>query len=246
MGGVEPAKKVDLSNLITIIKQLNLGSCTANSAAQLVHAAMVQTGLDPSTPFFSRLFAYFLARFEDGNQAVDAGSQNCTVIDAICRVGFCPETIWPYDVKNFAQMPPPEAFRRAFDQRGKVDINYHRIDTVSGSGLLLVQKQTLTAGSIFNFAGPVTNAFCRGEVGTSPDNPAMPPIDGQDIAGGHSMTAVGYDDTLPVPVVKVANSWGKDYGDGGFCYLSQSYMTWSEVEDMWMVRAAIRYSGGAS
>lgn len=246
LAGVVPASKIDLSNLVKIIDQLALGSCTANSAAQIIHAAMVTAGLDPSTPFFSRLFVYFMARLEAGDQAVDAGSQNCTVIDAVCRMGFCPESVWPYDIAKFAQQPPMEAVWAAFDQRGKVDVNYHRIDTVSGPALLTVMKQALTAGYLFNFAGPVTNAFCSGQVGTTPDNPAMPPTDGRNIAGGHSMTACGYDDTAAKPFFKIVNSWGQNFGDGGFCYFAPSYLTWDQVEDMWLVQAVIRYSGGAS
>lgn len=246
LAGVVPAPKADLSHLVTIINQLNLGSCTCNSTAQIIHAAMVAAGLDPSTPFFSRLFAYYLARLEDGNVTTDSGSQNCTVLDACCRMGFCPESAWPYDVSKFAVKPPAEAVWAAYDQRGKVDTNYHRIDTVTGSALLKVMKQALTAGYLFNFGTPVTEAFCSGQAGTTPNNPAMPPTDGQDIAGGHSMAVCGYDDTLARPVFKIANSWGKDFGDGGFCYFDPSYLTWEQTNDMWICVAAPRFSGGAS
>jgi C1A family cysteine protease len=246
LAGVVPAPKVDLSNLVTIINQLDLGSCTANSTAQIVHAAMVSAGLDPATPFFSRLLAYYLARLEDGNQATDAGSQNCTVIDAACRMGFCKESVWPYDIGKFAVKPSADAVWAAYDQRGKVDLNYHRIDTVSGSELLTTMKQALTAGYLFNFGTPVTEDFCSDNIGGSPDHAAFPPVDGKGIAGGHSMTACGYDDTLTRPVFKIANSWGKEFGDGGFCYFDESYMTWYETSDMWIVLASPRFSGGVA
>ena len=245
LAGVVPAPKVDLAKLVTIIDQGALGSCTCNSTAQIIHAAMVASGLDPSTEFFSRLFAYYLARLEDGNQATDSGSQNCTVLDAACRMGFCPESVWPYDIGKFSVKPPAEAVWAAYDQRGKVDLNYHRIDTVTGSALLKVMKQALTAGSLFNFGTPVTEDFCSGNVGGSPDHAAFPPVDGKGIAGGHSMTACGYDDTLALPVFKIANSWGKDFGDNGFCYFDESYMTWYETSDMWICTLAPRFSGGA-
>jgi C1A family cysteine protease len=243
LAGVVPAPKVDLSNLVTIINQLALGSCTCNSTAQLLHSAMVAAGLSPSTEFFSRLFAYYLARLEDGNQATDAGSQNCTVIDATCRLGFCPESAWPYDISKFAVKPSADAVWAAYDQRGKVDVNYHRIDTVTGSALLKVMKQALTRGHLVNFGTPVTEDFCSGNLGT---DPILPPTDGQNIAGGHSMAVCGYDDTVAKPFFRVVNSWGKDFGDGGFCDFDPSYFTWSETSDMWIVIAAPRFSGGAS
>ena len=165
---------------------------------------------------------------------------------ACCRMGFCPESAWPYDVSKFAVKPPAEAVWAAYDQRGKVDTNYHRIDTVTGSALLKVMKQALTAGYLFNFGTPVTEAFCSGQAGTTPNNPAMPPTDGQDIAGGHSMAVCGYDDTVAKPFFRVVNSWGKDFGDGGFCYFDATYLTWEQTNDMWICVAAPRFSGGAS
>lgn len=242
LAGIVPAQKVDLSNLVTIINQGALGSCTCNSTAQIVHAAMVKAGLAPSTPFLSRLFSYYLARAEDGNQATDAGSQNCTVIDAICRAGFCPEAAWPYDVSEFAQMPSPEAWREAIDQRGKIDINYHRIDQgVTGDALLQVIYQALTAGYLVNFGTLVTEDFCSGNLGTAP---ILPPAAGQAIAGGHSMALCGYDLTVAKPYLRVVNSWGPDFGDSGFCDFDPSYLSWYETSDMWLVKATPLFSGG--
>jgi len=40
LAGVVPAPKVDLAKLVTIIDQGALGSCTCNSTAQIIHAAM--------------------------------------------------------------------------------------------------------------------------------------------------------------------------------------------------------------
>ena len=244
LAGITPAQKVDLSNLVTIIDQQNLGSCTCNSTAQIIHAAMVKAGLDPSTPFLSRLFAYFLARAEDGNTTTDAGSQNCTVIDAVCRAGFCPETAWPYDVSQFAQMPPPEAWREAIDQRGKIDINYHRIDQgVTGADLLQVIYQALTAGYLVNFGTLVTEDFCQGNLGT---DPIKPPAPGQPIAGGHSMAIGGYDLTAAKPYVLIVNSWGTGFGQGGFVKFDPTYLSWFETSDMWLVKAVPLFAGGAS
>ena len=50
LAGVVPVQKVDLSSLVTIIDQGQLGSCTCNSTAQIIHAAMVARCGDNSTP----------------------------------------------------------------------------------------------------------------------------------------------------------------------------------------------------
>jgi hypothetical protein len=40
--------------------------------------------------------------------------------------------------------------------------------------------------------------------------------------GGHAMCIVAYNDTLQGGAFKIANSWGKDWGDKGFCWLKYS------------------------
>ena len=60
------------------------------------------------------------------------------------------------------------------------------------------------------------------------------------------MAVCGYDDTADVPFFKVVNSWGTEFGDAGFCYFDPSYLTWEgETTDIWIVKTAPRFSGGA-
>lgn len=43
---------------------------------------------------------------------------------------------------------------------------------------------------------------------------------GQESLGGHAMTVVGYDDNLHGGCFTVVNSWGKNWGDDGFLYIT--------------------------
>lgn len=46
--------------------------------------------------------------------------------------------------------------------------------------------------------------------------------------GGHAVIVVGYDDTIPTPdgigAFKILNSWGEDWGNGGYSYVSYEAM----------------------
>ncbi|MCD6372775.1 MAG: C1 family peptidase, partial [Thermococcus sp.] len=50
--------------------------------------------------------------------------------------------------------------------------------------------------------------------------------------GGHAVTIVGYDDTVETPdgygVIKIANSWGSDWGDNGYFYVSYDDIRFGE------------------
>jgi C1A family cysteine protease len=50
--------------------------------------------------------------------------------------------------------------------------------------------------------------------------------------GNHAMTIIGYDDTKKM--FKIQNSWGKDWGDHGFCYMPYDVLE-HFVIDLWLV-----------
>lgn len=212
-------------------------SCVAQSVAQVVRARQIfQGAVDP--PFMSRLMTYWLARKEDNATEFDWGTYISTAFDAISRIGFCDERHWPYfDAKDagapFRFMPPAVAFQQAFDQRGKIEINYHRITTSSG-GLLLDVKRAVAAGHLVAFGTQVSRDFASNVLGSGP----IPPPIGQPIAGGHAMGICGYDREG----FRIVNSWSEDWGDRGFCDFAPEYITWDATADFWIVTIAPVYS----
>ena len=51
------------------------------------------------------------------------------------------------------------------------------------------------------------------------------------VVGGHAMLIVGYLTGLGF-IVK--NSWGSDWGDGGFCIMKPEYIAWPFTRDIWV------------
>ena len=245
LSAVVAADSADLTRLVTVLDQDGIGACQTHAVAQVIHGAQVFAGAPTSTPFLSRLMGYFLARYEEGNQNDDTGAAICTVFDAVSRIGFAPESAWPYVPAQFASMPPMEAFREAFDQRGKLEVNYHRLDG-NGEGseqrLDLIRK-ALTVGCLVTWGAPVSEDYCGDILGS---DPIQPPLH-LPIAGGHAQTFCGYG-TKPngKPFFRNVNSWGTGWGDGGFCDIAPEYAGWSETSDLWLVSLAPRFPGGAS
>jgi C1A family cysteine protease len=55
--------------------------------------------------------------------------------------------------------------------------------------------------------------------------------------GGHAVVAVGYDDNRKIGkdkgAVKIRNSWGTNWGAGGYGWLPYSYIEAGLAEDFW-------------
>src|SRR5207302_6720236 len=63
------------------------------------------------------------------------------------------------------------------------------------------------------------------------------PRDGEKDLGSHAMLAVGFSDRDRVFVVR--NSWGTDWGDGGYCYIPYDYLASDDyTDDCWTLRRA--------
>jgi C1A family cysteine protease len=55
-------------------------------------------------------------------------------------------------------------------------------------------------------------------------------------AGGHTMLGVGYRDDDRVFIVR--NSWGRHWGEGGYCFLPYDYVAEPRFTDeCWMLRS---------
>ncbi len=60
---------------------------------------------------------------------------------------------------------------------------------------------------------------------------AIPNQQQERFLGGHAVVCVGYDESEKVLIMR--NSWGSDWGDGGYFYLPYAYITNDLVTDAW-------------
>jgi C1A family cysteine protease len=161
-----------------------------------------------------------------GNGGIDLRS----TLKAITSFGIPYEQHWPYDVDKVND--EPAAFLYAFAERFR-SIRYLRLDIRNQTGpeTLAVVKSFLDAGfpSAFGFSVPTS-------ISRDGDIPYRPTFD--TIQGGQAVIAVGYADehiSGTKGALRIRNSWGSRWGDGGYGWLPYAYVEEQLAADFWTV-----------
>lgn len=218
---------VDLTttkNFSPVYDQGQLGSCTANALAaafDFIRHHILHSWVHPS-----RLWIYWQERNLEGTVDQDSGAQIRDGIKVVHKLGVPPERDWPYDVTKFAEHPPTKAGK---DAALDVAIEY-RAPVQSLQGL----RSALAAGLPIVFGFTVYEEFESDEVaqtGIVPmPGPASQPV------GGHATVICGYDDATKR--FKIRNSWGPDWGIGGYFWLPYAYVLSKQLSsDFWCIEA---------
>jgi C1A family cysteine protease len=207
-----------------VYNQGPLGSCTTNAIGFGYHFDELKQRIKYAF-MPSRLFIYWNERFLDGTVNEDAGSEIRTGIKTIGKQGVCSEDMWPYDVSQFTKKPSDDCFAEALKHRA---IKYMRVDQD-----LEHLKACLQEGFPIVFGFNVFTSFESAKVAKTGMVP-MPKKNEKNI-GGHAVAIVGFDDNKQCFIVR--NSWGADWGDGGYCYMPYAYITNKDLcDDFWTIR----------
>ena len=199
-------ESVDLrSKCLPVYDQGQLGSCSANAIAGAIE--FLQPGFMPS-----RLFIYYNERSIEGTTDQDAGAEITDGVKSIVTTGVCSETDWPYDISKFTQKPSDNCYS---DAKNDILSQYLQINGVQE------MKSCLAQGFPFVFGFAVYESFESAQVASTGVMPI--PNSNEQCLGGHAVMACGYDSTKGIFIVK--NSWGTGWGDGGFFYMPESYIT---------------------
>ena len=225
-------KKVDLRPYMTKIEdQGNVGSCTANAVAGAYEYIVKRTENLDEDYDASRLFIYYGARAMRGNQNKDSGSVISDAIKLLTETGVCSEYTWPYsdDKKVVFCKPNTDAYSEA---------NEHKItETEHINTDLKSWKSALAEGYPIIFGTKLFQSFDQQrKKGFVPTPSAADQQRGAH--GNHAMLCVGYSDVDIVFIVR--NSWGTNWGDNGYCYMSYDYLMNKNYNhgDSWIIRAA--------
>jgi C1A family cysteine protease len=221
-----------------IENQLSLGSCTAHAGIGMVEY-FTRRAFGEYTDA-SRLFLYKVTRNLLG-WIGDTGAYLRTTMAALTLFGAPPEEFWPYTISDYEKEPTP--FLYAYAQNYQA-ISYYRLDPpgTPRDKLLDRIKKYLKAGLPSMFGFTVYSSYTQAQqTGKIPF-----PVKGDKRVGGHAVMAVGYDDDMKITnacedkvettgALLIRNSWGPDWGEGGYGWLPYEYVLQSLAVDWWSI-----------
>jgi len=205
---------------LTVYDQLSLGSCTSNSLAGAIQ--FLQPTFTPS-----RLGIYWGERVIEGDTDQDAGAEIADGVTVVDTTGVASETLWPYDVSQFAVKPPQSYFDAA---KNDIVTQYLRVNGIQE------MKSCLAQGFPFSFGFSVYESFEGQDVASN--GMVTMPNPNEQCLGGHAVLGVGYKNINGVDYIIVKNSWGPGWGDSGFFYFPEEYISNPDLaSDFWTLRS---------
>lgn len=201
---------VDLRpNFTPVRDQGEMGACSAFALVSILEYVL-KRNRQPDIDL-SELFVYYNARKESGSAKLDMGSSLYDVIQTLMKDGVCLEHFFPYSPDNLKQEPPIEAYEDAQNrkvvQAKAVKRDLHTIQSALSEGYPVAISL-----KIYNSFNP-RKGFVQ--------MPSEAEMKGED-SGNHAMVICGYNDEARFFVVR--NSWGRKFGDKGYCYIPYGYI----------------------
>jgi C1A family cysteine protease len=217
---------VDVRNASNVpVDQGDLGSCTGNSIASCDYFVQIKNK-HPYPSYPSRLAIYYGERLIENTVGVDSGAMIRDGFKVLANIGAASERLWPYNISKFTRKPTKQYFTAALKRTAT---NYYRIDNRNLTSL----KTCLAEGYPFVFGFSVYESFESDAVANTGIVPM--PSQHEGMLGGHAVLAVGYDDATSRFLVQ--NSWGPNWGKGGFFTIPYSYLTNTNLaDDFWTLR----------
>jgi C1A family cysteine protease len=200
--------------------QKALGSCTAQA---IVGDREYRLGTAEPLVNLSRLFVYYYERQLEGTVAYDSGASLRDGIKVLAKYGVCPESFWPYRIKDFTRQPTNQCMLAAVSRK---ITSYRRLNTLQEMRHCLAQR------SPFVFGFTVYQSFESAAVAKT--GIANLPGPGEQILGGHAVLCVGYDDSTKRFLCR--NSWGRTWGQHGYFTLPYAYLESRDLsDDFWQI-----------
>lgn len=201
---------IDLRKFMPPVEnQESLSSCTANALAGAYE--YILSRVKNLKEDVSRLFIYYNSRAITGNEIEDKGANLYDCVEALKKYGVCDEKTWPY-VQSKVDTKPSKV---AYDEGRKLLIDFAESIKIS----VFDMKHCLAEGFPFVFGLQIPESFDttkkvfnQTEQGNLSKSAIM----------SHAMVCVGYSEKDQVFIVR--NSWGKNWGENGYCYIPFSYM----------------------
>jgi len=220
----------------SVFNQGSTNSCVAQALAGAIGIMETQAGLSYSPP--SRLFMYFNSRASHGSQNKDAGTFIRTAVKGLVNLGVPHEEFWAFSTNPLRvnRRPGWQPYMMGHPRR---DGEYYWIFE-KGERRLAAIKAALIQGYPVVFGTLITRRFKE----TDGKTPISVPVVGEKILGGHAMVITGYVQDREGLRFQILNSWGPQWGDGSFAWLTSQYISWLLAADFCIIRGWNRIAPG--
>lgn len=198
--------------------QGHLGSCTGQAVVG-AYELLLNKQVPDKFIDLSRLFVYYNARLIENVVNEDVGAYMRDAVKAVQKYGVCSEKLWPYQIADYAITPSVTSYD---DARHRCIKNYYRIHVLEDMLDALNKEWPIV------FSMRVYESF---DELYNTSNTTKMPSQGEEPIGAHAMCFVGYD--LNKQVLIARNSFGKYWGQDGYCYIPFDYVR-TEVMDSWI------------
>lgn len=201
------------------------GSCTAFAWAGAFDYQRAQENahmVDPSCQFL-----YYHERIIEGSDvADDCGAQIRSGAKVLAKFGVLQSREWPYVPANFNRLPSVEQYEKA---RALRITSYQRVraDVEPLMQAVALRRPVVIGMEVFQ-------SF-ESEYVQRTGLLAMP-VPKERNLGGHAVVIVGYQQASRSFIVR--NSWGRDWGMGGYFLMPFAYIT-QHVSDCWTITDAV-------
>lgn len=213
-------ESVDLRQWASPIEsQGHLGSCTGQAVVG-AYELLLNKEYPEKFIDLSRLFVYYNARLIENVVNEDVGAYMRDAVKAVQKYGVCSENLWPYQIRDYSITPSIASYDDARHRKIK---EYYRIHVVEDMLDALNKEWPIV------FSMRVYSQF--DDLYDYGKDTAKIPEKGEEPVGAHAMCFVGYD--LVKKVFIARNSFGRHWGDNGYCYLPFDYVR-EEVMDSWI------------
>ncbi len=212
------ADSVDLRKYFSEVRDQGAeGACAAFATVAVYEYFQHRYGIEDNYKM-SPAFSYYNARTRDDKAVPGKGSSISDNIEALFELGLCHDDVWKYTVENIDEKPSDEAYADAKSQTVVEALNV-KIEEDSDDTLRNM-KSALCDGLPVLISLKVYDSFSTTN-GIVP-HPTEEQMASSDKQGRHALVLCGYSDEHKFFIAR--NSWGKKFGDKGYCYIPYSYI----------------------
>ena len=218
-----------------IYNQFSSSSCVVQAIGGAAHNIEIQAaarGVNIAPSKLALLIPYYHSRIlhSRGSKVTDTGTYVRTATSMLFKLGCADDRFYPFAAnyrRRINRRPPIGATMRGLGRQGG---KYYRIKE-TGQGRITALIAALHDNNPVCFGTSVTNGF----LGSSGPSIIDAPGAGAKFAGGHAMVIIGYKVTANGLLFLVRNSWGTDWRDGGYCWMTEDYIRWFKSRDFQVI-----------